>query len=86
MTGCEAISCPRPFCSNNNNSKGTFASNTKEASLQNAGIKAKSFTSTPTHRGDNFCAELAESRRFGSLGFSLTFKGLLLGGQAFTCR
>jgi hypothetical protein len=49
--------------------------------LQNAGINAKRFASTPTHGGDTFGAELTESHRFGSSGFSLTFKGLLLGGE-----
>jgi hypothetical protein len=33
--------------------------------LQNVGIKAQSFASTPTHGGDTFGMELTESRRFG---------------------
>jgi hypothetical protein len=46
--------------------------------LQNVGIKAKSFASTPTHGGDTFGMELTESRRFGSSGLSVTFERLLL--------
>jgi hypothetical protein len=53
----------------------------RRAALQNAGIKAKSFTSTPTRGGDAFGMELAESHRFSSSRLSLAFEGLLLGAS-----
>jgi hypothetical protein len=43
--------------------------------------KSPSEASTPTCGGDAFCMKLDESRRFGSSGWNLTFKGLLLGAS-----
>jgi hypothetical protein len=51
------------------------------AFLQSVVIKAKSFSSTPTHGGDAFGLELTESHRFGSSGLCLAFRGLLLGAR-----
>jgi hypothetical protein len=41
-------------------------------------VEPQEYVSTPTRGGDAFGRELAESHRFGSLGSSLTFDGLLL--------
>jgi hypothetical protein len=47
--------------------------------------RSKSFISTLTRRGDAFGRELTKSRRFGSSGLSLAFKGLVL-GRAFASK
>jgi hypothetical protein len=87
MTSCEAISYASPFCNNNNNTEGSFASNTTRrgdvlrVSFLKRGNKGQKLRLNPNSQGDAFGTELAESGRFSSSGLSLAFEELLLGGE-----